>query len=530
MDLQERMRALRDEVAARVLLRPVGRVTAEADRILHDHRAAVDDQARMRHEVRRGRREAVLGADAEPGLEVHAPGVDLHHGLRLLLAGVVDGILRHLADPVLAAASSTVDFPGATVEYNAPVGHVPSRIAVCLREVAVRRRRERVRLRAPRLPLAPPREGVGAARRVVQVERAGARLHEAAHLPRDLPRERQVVLHVEGRALRERGDVRDGASARRAVRTRVAERARTQHERAARAERAHAAVVEVVRLHRAAVEDGRARVGAVRVELHDAAAVALVHLHVRRAVDGGRVDRLVKAGGDRRHAFVFVLDIAPARERAAGPRQEVPARHPVLHHVHAAAPHGPEVHLQRAAFVDLAGVELQPGWLVGERDAVGVVVVRPEQHKRVRRGGLHGGVIVRARPYLRAVLEYLRRLGAGVQAERQAFPDRDEILLAAVGGGVERIPMAVREAEGDSQRAVHVELEVESVRGVTAHAERPLLFRRVVHERAVHHDFRGGRHVVARVDGLRAVRLDVGVLGRRRQNHHAGDSHRRNTC
>ena len=295
-------------------------------------------------------------------------------------------------------------------------------------------------------------------------------------------------------------------------------------------ERAHAAVVEVVRLQGAAVEDGRARVGAVRVELHDAAAVALVHLHVRRAVDGGRVDRLVKAGGDRRHAFVFVLDVAAARERATDPRQEVPARHPVLHHVHAAAPHGPEVHLQRAAFVDLAGVELQPGWLVGERDAVGVVVVRPEQHKRVRRGGLHGGVIVRARPYLRAVLEYLRRLGAGVQAERQAFPDRDEILLAAVGGGVERIPMAVREAEGDSQRAVHVELEVESVRGVTAHAERPLLFRRVVHERAVHHDFRGGRHVVARVDGLRAVRLDVGVLGRRRQNHHAGDSHRRNTC
>ena len=320
MHFQERMRALRDEVAARVLLRPVGRVTAEADRILHDHRAAVDDQARMRHEVRRGRREAVLGADAEPGLEVHAPGVDLHHGLRLLLAGVVDGILRHLADPVLAAASSTVDFPGATVEYNAPVGHVPSRIAVCLREVAVRRRRERVRLRAPRLPLAPPREGVGAARRVVQVERAGARLHEAAHLPRDLPRERQVVLHVEGRALRERGDVRDGASARRAVRPRVAERARTQHERAARAERAHAAVVEVVRLHRAAVEDGRARVGAVRVELHDAAAVALVHLHVRRAVDGGRVDRLVKTGGDRRHAFVFVLDVAAARERATDPR------------------------------------------------------------------------------------------------------------------------------------------------------------------------------------------------------------------
>ena len=88
--------------------------------------------------------------------------------------------------------------------------------------------------------------------------------------------------------------------------------------------------------------------------------------------------------------------------------------------------------------------------------------------------------------------------------------------------------MAVREAEGDSQRTVHVELEVESGRGVTAHAERPLLFRCVVHERAVHHDFRGGRHVVARVDGLRAVRLDVGVLGRRRQNHHTGDSHRRN--
>ena len=209
-----------------------------------------------------------------------------------------------------------------------------------------------------------------------------------------------------------------------------------------------------------------------------------------------------------------------------GPRQEVPARHPVLHHVHAAAPHGPEVHLQRAAFVDLAGVELQPGGLVRERDAVGAAVVRPEQHERVRHSERHGGVVVRARSDLNAVLEYLPCLGDGVQAERQAFSDGDEILLAAVGGRVERIPMAVREAEGDSERPVHVELEKDSIGA--AHAKGPLLGRRVVHDRAVHHDFRGGRHVIVRVDGLRAVRLDIGVLGRRRQNQANGDSHRRN--
>ena len=544
VDLHERTRAHPDGIAAGILRKKD--VASRVDALVQVQDAAVHDDARGRHLVRRRRLVAVAVADRRPVVEMHRAAVHLEDGALLLPAVRVRGVNRRAADPH-GDGEAVVEVPGAGLHHHLAFEEREARHAL-RRAVAVRVRHvdaASVRLRESR---AVARDPVRA--RAVERERAGTRLHEAALLPEELAGEREVVLDVERGRLLPAVEARDVAAEHAAVRSRVAERAGADEERAGAAERAERAVRDEARsFERAAHEVGVALVRVGGRERDDAAG-AVVHEHVARAAERGDGERHAVArrerprpfaergvgrlpddlvlAEDERVALRVVRDVAAARERRRGGGGERLARHHVLEADVVAALPREKVVDQPPQLPDLERVEAHVGMVARIRRETLVVMVG-KQDKGV-----------------------LGRLGAGlVDAREVAGPE----LLAGpvvrhhgivVVGAVDHehrarllgerarpgpVARAVLERPRKVAGVVHLPRVVERAREVTrtvAFRHRPVNARLglQLHELEVHLDLRVGIRVVAGVDGLRPRRLDVGVGASRRQGHHAGDPNR----
>ena len=543
VDLHERTRAHPDGIAAGILRKKD--VASRVDALVQVQDAAVHDDARGRHLVRRRGGVAVAVADRRPVVEMHRAAVHLEDGALLLSAVRVRGIDRRAADPH-GDGEAVVEVPGAGLHHHLAFEEREARHAL-RRAVAVRVRHvdaASVRLRES---CAVARDPVRA--RAVERERAGTRLHEAALLPEELAGELEVVLDVERGRLLPAVEARDVAAEHAAVRSRVAERAGADEERAGAAERAERAVRDEARsFERAAHEVGVAQVRVGGRERDDAAG-AVVHEHVARAAERGDGERHAVArrerpcpfaergvgrlpddlvlAEDERVALRVVRDVAAARERRRGGGGERLARHHVLEADVVAALPREKVVDQPPRLPDLERIETHVGIvradksrcavLAGEQNegepgrlGAGLVDVREVAGPELLAGPVvrHHGIVVvgtvdhehrarllgeRARPgpVARAVLERPRKVAGVVHLPRVVQGDRQ---VVGVGG-----------FRTDHARLVN-ELRVLEV----------------------HLDLRVGVRVVAGVDGLRPRRLDVGVGASRRQGHHTGDCHRRN--
>ena len=239
------------------------------------------------------------------------------------------------------------------------------------------------------------------------------------------------------------------------------------------------------------------------------------------------VRRHVVARIDHHRVGILRLAEVAARERVAHVREERVARDGVLESIARPLPVRQELHHEAVVLVDLKRVETHPRLLVGERRA-GRVDAGGEERERI--GGRLRDRIRRARGGQHAVGVERGQLVRRVQHEKPARgrhvdlnavrPDRPPCAAQWVFGKRERV----------AATAVDVELAEDKpgvVRGIVT-AEHALLGGDQVRHREVDFDLRFGIHEVARVDGLRAIRLDVRHGRRRRQNHHTGDSHRHN--